>query len=196
MSSSSDSAPTADGVVGLSHRQIQIVFTGLMAGMLLASLDQTVVSTALPTIVGELGGLEHLSWVITAYLLTSCSSMLLYGKLSDLYGRKLLFQIAICIFLVGSLLSGVAHSMLQLVLFRGIQGLGAGGIITMSQAVIGDIVAPRRRGPCLLSIPGYGVLVGGTPHRRRLPRLVAAAGDAVAGACACGRRGGGVCPRW
>jgi EmrB/QacA subfamily drug resistance transporter len=146
MSNNSDSAPAADGVVGLSHRQIQIVFTGLMAGMLLASLDQTVVSTALPTIVGELGGLEHLSWVITAYLLTSCSSMLLYGKLSDLYGRKLLFQAAICIFLVGSLLSGVAQSMLQLVLFRGIQGLGAGGIITMSQAVIGDIVAPRERG--------------------------------------------------
>ena len=146
MSNSSDSGSAVSGAVGLSHRQIQIVFTGLMAGMLLASLDQTVVSTALPTIVGELGGLEHLSWVITAYLLTSCSSMLLYGKLSDLYGRKLLFQIAICIFLAGSLLSGVAHSMLQLVLFRGIQGLGAGGIITMSQAVIGDIVAPRERG--------------------------------------------------
>ena len=146
MSSRSDSEPAVNGAVGLSHRQIQIVFTGLMAGMLLASLDQTVVSTALPTIVGELGGLEHLSWVITAYLLTSCSSMLLYGKLSDLYGRKLLFQTAICIFLAGSLLSGVAHSMIQLVLFRGIQGLGAGGIITMSQAVIGDIVAPRERG--------------------------------------------------
>ena len=146
MSSNADSAPGVNGAVGLSHRQIQIVFIGLMAGMLLASLDQTVVSTALPTIVGELGGLEHLSWVITAYLLTSCSSMLLYGKLSDLYGRKLLFQTAICIFLAGSLLAGVAQSMLQLVLFRGIQGLGAGGIITMSQAVIGDIVAPRERG--------------------------------------------------
>ncbi len=103
-------------------------------------------ATALPTIVGELGGLQHLSWVITAYLLTSTSSMPLYGKLSDLYGRKLLFQAAIGIFLVGSILSGFSQNMLQLILFRGIQGLGAGGIMIMAQAVIGDIVAPRERG--------------------------------------------------
>jgi MFS family permease len=130
----------------LSQRQVTLVFLGLMAGMLLSSLDQTVVTTALPTIVGELGGLEHLSWIITAYLLTSTASMLLYGKLSDLYGRKLLFQIAVVIFLVGSLLSGVAQNMTELIASRGVQGLGAGGIMIMSQAVIGDVIAPRERG--------------------------------------------------
>ena len=132
--------------VQLSQRQIWLVFSGLMAGMLLASLDQTVVSTAMPTIVGELGGLEHLSWVITAYLLTSTACMLLYGKLSDLYGRKLLFQVAIVIFLIGSLLSGLSQNMLQLIAFRGVQGLGAGGIMILSQAVVGDVIAPRERG--------------------------------------------------
>ena len=130
----------------LSHRQVLVVFSALLAGMFLSALDQTVVSTALPTIVGDLGGLQHLSWVITAYLLTSTASMPLYGKISDLYGRKLLFQFAIAVFLVGSLLSGVANSMLQLILFRGVQGLGAGGIMTMAQAIIGDIVSPRERG--------------------------------------------------
>ncbi|HUS82874.1 MAG TPA: MDR family MFS transporter [Dehalococcoidia bacterium] len=130
----------------LSQRQILLVFSGLMAGMLLASLDQTIVSTAMPTIVGELGGLEHLSWVITAYLLTSTACMLLYGKLSDLYGRKLLFQVAIVVFLIGSLLSGLSQNMMQLITFRGIQGLGAGGIMVLSQAVIGDIISPRERG--------------------------------------------------
>ena len=130
----------------LSHRQVLVVFSALLTGMFLSALDQTVVSTALPTIVGDLGGLQHLSWVITAYLLTSTASMPLYGKISDLYGRKLLFQFAIAVFLVGSLLSGVANSMLQLILFRGVQGLGAGGIMTMAQAIIGDIVSPRERG--------------------------------------------------
>jgi EmrB/QacA subfamily drug resistance transporter len=130
----------------LSHREILLVFAGLMAGMFLAALDQTIVSTALPTIVGELGGLENLSWVITAYLLTSTTSVPLYGKLSDLYGRKRLFQITIVIFLAGSLLSGAAQDMLQLIVFRGIQGLGAGGIMTLAQTIIGDIVSPRDRG--------------------------------------------------
>ncbi|MGA2285825.1 MAG: MDR family MFS transporter [Dehalococcoidia bacterium] len=132
--------------VQLSHRQIQIVFLGLMAGMLLSSLDQTVVATALPTIVGELGGLEHLSWVITAYLLSSTASMPLYGKLSDMYGRKLLFQAAIVVFLIGSLLSGISQNMTELVTCRGIQGLGAGGIMILSQTIVGDIIAPRDRG--------------------------------------------------
>jgi EmrB/QacA subfamily drug resistance transporter len=130
----------------LSHREVLVVFSGLMLGMLLASLDQTIVSTALPTIVGEFGGLQHLSWVITAYLLTSTASVPLYGKLSDLYGRKLLFQVAIAVFLAGSLLSGAAQSMLQLILFRGVQGLGGGGIMAMAMAIIGDIVSPRERG--------------------------------------------------
>ena len=137
---------TTTGQTQLSHRQVLVVFSGLMLGMLLASLDQTIVSTALPTIVGELGGLQHLSWIITAYLLTSTASMPLYGKLSDLFGRKKLFQFAIIVFLVGSALSGLAQSMLQLIGSRALQGLGAGGIITMSQATIGDIVSPRERG--------------------------------------------------
>jgi EmrB/QacA subfamily drug resistance transporter len=130
----------------LSHRQIQIVFLGLMAGMLVAALDQTIVATALPTIVGELGGLSHLSWVVTAYLLTSTVSVPLYGKVSDLLGRKLVFQAAIVIFVVGSILSGLSQNMLQLILFRAIQGIGGGGLISMAQAIIGDIVAPRDRG--------------------------------------------------
>jgi EmrB/QacA subfamily drug resistance transporter len=129
-----------------THRQILIVFSGLMAGMLLAALDQTIVSTALPTIVGDLKGLEHLSWVVTAYLLASTASTPLYGKLGDLYGRKLLFQAAIVIFLVGSALSGISQSMTQLILFRGVQGLGAGGLMALAMAIIGDLVSPRERG--------------------------------------------------
>src|ERR1700686_4793471 len=105
----------APAQIRLTHRQVLIVFSGLMLGMLLAALDQTIVSTALPTIVGEFGGLQHLSWVITAYLLTSTASVPLYGKLSDFYGRKIMFQIAIVIFLAGSLLSGASQSMLQLI---------------------------------------------------------------------------------
>lgn len=130
----------------LTHREVLIIYIALLLGMLLSALDQTVVSTALPTIVGELGGVEHLSWVITAYLLTSTASVPIYGKLSDLYGRKLFFQVAIIVFLAGSVLSGAAQSMLQLIIFRGIQGLGGGGIIAMAQVIIGDIVSPRERG--------------------------------------------------
>lgn len=130
----------------LSHRQIQIVFGGLMIGMLLAALDQTIVSTALPTIVTKLGGLNQLAWVVTAYLITSTISMPLYGKLGDQYGRKNVFQASIIIFLIGSALSGLSHSMLQLILFRGLQGLGGGGLMALAQAIIGDIVAPRERG--------------------------------------------------
>jgi EmrB/QacA subfamily drug resistance transporter len=137
---------TTTGHAQLSHRQVQVVFIGLMLGMLLAALDQMIVSTALPTIVGELGGLEHLSWIITAYLLTSTTSMPLYGKLSDLFGRKLLFQFAISVFLLGSLFSGASQNMLELIASRAVQGLGAGGIMTMAQAMIGDIVSPRERG--------------------------------------------------
>src|SRR5437588_12694921 len=106
----------------LTHRQIQVVFAGLMAGMLLAALDQTIVATALPTIVGDLGGLRHLSWVVTAYLLTSTISVPLYGKISDLYGRKIIFQTAIVVFLVGSVLSGLSQNMAQLIGFRAMQG--------------------------------------------------------------------------
>ena len=132
--------------VPLTHRQILAVFSGLMAGMLLAALDQTIVSTALPTIVGELGGLDHLSWVVTAYLLTTTASTPLYGKLSDIYGRRLMFQAAIVIFVTGSVLCGLSQGMLQLIVFRGIQGVGAGGLMAMAFAIIGDIISPRERG--------------------------------------------------
>jgi EmrB/QacA subfamily drug resistance transporter len=130
----------------LSHRQIQLVFSGILLGMMLAALDITIVATALPTIVGELGGLDHLSWVVTAYLLTSTASTPIYGKLSDLYGRKLLFQAAIALFLVGSVASGVAQNMGELIGARAVQGLGAGGLMAMAMAIIGDIVPPRERG--------------------------------------------------
>jgi EmrB/QacA subfamily drug resistance transporter len=132
--------------VPLTHRQILVVFSGLMAGMLLAALDQTIVSTALPTIVGELGGLDHLSWVVTAYLLTTTASTPLYGKLSDIYGRRVMFQTAIVIFVIGSMLCGLSQDMLQLIVFRGVQGIGAGGLMAMAFAIIGDIVSPRERG--------------------------------------------------
>ena len=117
-----------------------------MLVVLLAALDQTIVSTALPTIVGDLGGLSHLSWVVTAYLLTSTVSGPLYGKFGDLYGRKIVIQAAIVIFLVGSVLCGIAQNMTELILFRALQGLGAGGLVVVAIAVIGDIIPPRDRG--------------------------------------------------
>jgi EmrB/QacA subfamily drug resistance transporter len=137
---------THDGPEERSHREILIVFSGLMAAMLLAALDQTIVATALPHIVGDLHGLGHLSWVVTAYLLTSTAMTPLYGKLSDLYGRKRLFQLAILIFLTGSALCGLSQNMTELILFRGLQGVGAGGLLALSMAIIGDVVSPRQRG--------------------------------------------------
>jgi EmrB/QacA subfamily drug resistance transporter len=130
----------------LSTRQVVISFTGLMLGMLLAAIDQTIVATALPTIVGDLGGLDNLAWVVTAYLLTETVSTPLWGKLGDLYGRKRLFQGAILVFLAGSILAGVSTNMVQLIVFRGVQGVGAGGLIVLAQAIIADIVSPRERG--------------------------------------------------
>ena len=127
-------------------RQVLIVFPGLMLGMLLAALDQTIVATSLPTIVTDLGGLTHLSWVATAYLLTSCVSTPIYGKLGDIYGRKKLFQGAIILFLIGSALCGTAQSMNALIAFRALQGIGAGGLMVNSQAIIGDLVVPAERG--------------------------------------------------
>ena len=117
-----------------------------MLGMLLAALDQTIVSTALPTIVGDLKGGSHIAWVITAYLLATTVSTPLWGKLGDQYGRKIFFQAAIVIFLVGSVLSGLSHSMVELIAFRAIQGLGSGGLMVGAQAIVGDIVSPRERG--------------------------------------------------
>src|SRR5438067_6590162 len=114
--------------------------------MLLAALDSTLVSTALPTIVGELGGLARLSWVVTAYLLAQTVVTPLYGKLGDLYGRKRVLQTAIVLFLIGSALCGLSRTMTQLIVFRVIQGLGGGGLIVTTQAVVGDILPPRERG--------------------------------------------------
>lgn len=130
----------------MTHSQIMRVLWGLMLGMFLAALDQTIVATALPTMVGELGGLEHLSWVVTAYLLASTVTSPLYGKISDLYGRKVVFQAAIVIFLAGSMLCGLAQNMIQLIAFRGLQGLGAGGLMVMAMTIVGDILPARERG--------------------------------------------------
>jgi EmrB/QacA subfamily drug resistance transporter len=126
--------------------RIRVIFGALVLVLMLAALDQTIVSTALPTIVGDLGGIEHLSWVVTAYLLTSTVSGPIYGKLGDLYGRKLVLQVAIVIFLIGSALCGLSQNMGELIAFRGVQGIGAGGLIITTIAVIGDVVAPRDRG--------------------------------------------------
>ncbi len=139
-------SPAPGSRPSFSHRDILIIFGGLMGGLFLAALDQTVIATALPTIVGELGGLDYYSWVVTAYLLSSTVSTPLYGKISDMYGRRIVLQVAIVVFLVGSLLAGVAADMLQLVIFRGLQGIGAGGLMAMTFAVIGDVVSPRERG--------------------------------------------------
>ena len=129
-----------------THRQIMVILSGLMTGMLLAALDQTIVSTALPTIVGDLGGLAHLSWVVTAYLLASTASTPLYGKISDLYGRKPVFRFAIVVFLIGSALAGLSTQMWELIGARAIQGLGAGGLMALAFAIIGDVIPPRERG--------------------------------------------------
>ena len=136
----------APGPTYLSHRQIIIVLFGVMAGMLLFALDQGIVGTALPRIVSELGGLDKLSWVVTAYLLASTATTPLWGKISDLYGRRLIFQVAIVIFLAGSALSGLSQNMGQLIAFRAVQGVGGGGLFAIALSIIGDVIPPRERG--------------------------------------------------
>jgi EmrB/QacA subfamily drug resistance transporter len=131
---------------GLGRRRILLIIGALMLGMLLAALDQTIVSTALPTIVGDLKGGSHIAWVITAYLLATTVSTPLWGKLGDQYGRKIFFQTAIVIFVIGSILSGLSTSMVMLIAFRAVQGLGSGGLMVGAQAIVGDIVSPRERG--------------------------------------------------
>jgi EmrB/QacA subfamily drug resistance transporter len=150
------------------RREVLIILPGLLLAIMLAMLDQLVVSTALPRIVGDLGGVTHLSWVVTAYVLASTVTTPLYGKLGDLYGRKRLLVIAIVIFLAGSALSGLSRSMDQLIAFRALQGLGAGGLLTGAIATIGDLVSPRERGQYMGYIMGAmtlamiaGPLVGG-----------------------------------
>lgn len=134
--------PVDEGVPG----GVMVSIGALLLGMLLAALDQTIVSTALPTIVSDLGGLEHLSWVVTAYMLAATAATPLWGKLGDQYGRKRLFQTAIVIFLIGSALCGAAQDMPQLIGFRALQGLGGGGLMVLSMAIVGDLVPPRERG--------------------------------------------------
>jgi EmrB/QacA subfamily drug resistance transporter len=144
-----DQLPDGQGAPGpsyLSHRQILIVLAGVMAGMLLFALDQGIVGTALPRIVSELGGLDRLSWVVTAYLLTSTATTPLWGKISDLYGRRLIFQVAIVIFLLGSALSGMSQDMGQLIAFRAVQGIGGGGLFAIALSIVGDVIPPRERG--------------------------------------------------
>ncbi|MFJ8884232.1 MFS transporter [Streptomyces sp. NPDC102402] len=140
------SPPPLDSGEGRSRRNVLVSIGALLLGMLLAALDQTIVSTALPTIVSELGGLDHLSWVVTAYLLAATAATPLWGKLGDQYGRKKLFQTAIVIFLIGSALCGMAQNMPQLIAFRALQGLGGGGLMVLSMAIVGDLVTPRERG--------------------------------------------------
>src|SRR6476469_913766 len=131
---------------GISRSRIRLVMGALMLTMLLAALDQTIVSTALPTIVGDLGGLNHLSWIVTSYLLAITIVTPLYGKLGDLYGRKIVLQGALVLFLIGSALCGLAQGMTELIAFRAIQGLGGGGLMVSAQAAVGDVVSPRERG--------------------------------------------------
>ncbi len=141
--------PDQEHVPERSHEEIMVIIVALMLAMLLAALDQTIVATALPRIATDLHGLNKLSWVATAYLLTSAVATPLYGKISDQFGRKKIFQFAIIIFLVGSALCGLSQNMNQLVMFRALQGIGAGGLMSLSMTIVGDIVSPRQRGKYL-----------------------------------------------
>jgi EmrB/QacA subfamily drug resistance transporter len=139
-------SPGSDAAPPERRHSVLVVFAGLMLVLLMAALDQTIVSTALPTIVGDLGGLNHISWVVTAYLLAQTAVTPIYGKLGDLYGRKVVLQFALVVFLVGSALCGAAQSMTELIAFRAVQGLGGGGLMVSTMAAIGDVVPPRERG--------------------------------------------------
>ena len=146
MSETAAAAPDEAPIGDLSHRRVLTIIGALLLGMFLAALDQTIVSTALPTIVADLHGASHLAWVVVAYLLAATVSTPLWGKLGDQYGRKRFFQAAIVIFLCGSALSGLSRTMSELIAFRALQGLGGGGLLVGAQAIVGDVVAPRDRG--------------------------------------------------
>src|SRR6201995_3979778 len=145
MSAPAATAPPVEET-GFTHRQILVIMSGLMLGMFLAALDQTIVSTALPTIVGDFHRSDLLSWVITAYLLASTASTPLGGKAGDLYGRKRVFHLATVVFLVASALCGASQNMFELIAFRGLQGVGGGGLLSLAFAIIGDVIPPRERG--------------------------------------------------
>ncbi|MFE1995124.1 MDR family MFS transporter [Streptomyces parvulus] len=162
-------ADTGEAGAGKQPRSVRVVLLALMIAMMLAMLDNMIIGTAMPTIVGELGGLEHLSWVVTAYTLATAASTPLWGKLGDMYGRKGSFMTSIVIFLAGSALSGMAQDMGQLIGFRAVQGLGAGGLMVGVMAIIGDLIPPRERGKYQGMMAGVmalamigGPLVGGT----------------------------------
>ncbi|WP_405916466.1 MDR family MFS transporter [Streptomyces sp. NBC_00728] len=162
-----DGQPAAEG--GKRQRSVRVVLLALMLTMMLAMLDNMIVGTAMPTIVGDLGGLEHLSWVVTAYTLATAASTPIWGKLGDMYGRKGAFMTSIVIFLIGSALSGMAQNMGELIGFRAIQGLGAGGLMVGVMAIIGDLIPPRERGKYQGMMAGImalamigGPLIGGT----------------------------------
>ncbi|MGP4049230.1 MDR family MFS transporter [Streptomyces sp. 2A115] len=168
MAEAAEAEETAEGG-GKQPRSVRVVLLALMIAMLLAMLDNMIIGTAMPTIVGELGGLEHLSWVVTAYTLATAASTPIWGKLGDMYGRKGVFMTSIVLFLIGSALSGMAQDMVQLIGFRAVQGLGAGGLMVGVMAIIGDLIPPRERGKYQGMMAGVmalamigGPLVGGT----------------------------------
>ena len=130
----------------MTHREILVVLAGLLTGMFLVALNQTIVATALPTIAGELGGLDLIAWIVTAYLLAATAATPLFGRLSDVHGRRRVFQAAILIFLLGSVLSGVALNMPMLIGARAVQGAGGGGVMALTMTIIGDLLSPRERG--------------------------------------------------
>ena len=131
---------------GMTHREILVVLSGLLTGLFLVAIAQTIVATALPTIAGELGGVDLIAWIVTAYLLAATAATPLFGRMSDLYGRQRLFQIAIVIFLAGSMLAGLSLNMPMLIGARAVQGVGAGGVMALVLTIIGDILSPRERG--------------------------------------------------
>ncbi|AZM60845.1 MULTISPECIES: MDR family MFS transporter [unclassified Streptomyces] len=164
-----EAAGAAETESGKQPRSVRVVLLALMIAMMLAMLDNMIIGTAMPTIVGELGGLEHLSWVVTAYTLATAAATPVWGKLGDMYGRKGTFMTSIVIFLIGSALSGMAQNMGELIGFRAVQGLGAGGLMVGVMAIIGDLIPPRERGKYQGMIAGVmalamigGPLVGGT----------------------------------
>jgi MFS family permease len=157
----------------LSRAQMNVVFVTILLGLLLSALDQTIVSTALPTIVGDLGGAGHVSWVVTAYMLAETVSTVLAGKFGDLFGRKRVFQLGVAMFIVGSFFCGLANSMMLLITFRAVQGLGGGAITVTATALIADVIPLRLRGQyqgALGAVFGVttviGPLLGGGVHRQ------------------------------
>src|SRR3989442_7806978 len=136
---------STDTSAPLGQRQILLAFSGLLLGMFTGALDQTIMARALPTIAGDLGGLNQLPWIVTVYVLAAAATTPLWGKVSDLYGRRRLLRAAIVVFVAGSVLSGIAQGIGELIAFRTLQGIGAGGMMTLAMAAVGDLVSPRER---------------------------------------------------